>query len=174
LSQLVSKTSNESSGLWLPIIEYSVKTGVSLSTIRRKIKSNSIQFRLDKGRYLILYSGMKDHLETPAPPPPIPTDIHRWQDQPLSSLNPSNLNAKFREISSAGFVTETAPVSTSPDTEKMVEKAVTMVSDAFEHAITEKEARIRLLEKSNKQLEERVQELKLLVKVLEDKFKVRY
>jgi len=173
LSQLASKTSNESSELWLPIIEYSVKTGVSLSTIRRKIKSNNIQFRLDKGRYLILYSGMKDHLETPAPPP-IPTDIHRWQDQPLSSLNPSNLNAKFREISSAGFVTETAQVSASLDAEKMVEKAVTMVSDAFEHAITEKEARIRLLEKSNKQLEERVQELKHLVKVLEDKFKVRY
>jgi len=41
-------------GQWLPIIEYSIKSGVSLSTIRRKIKANSIPFKLEKGKYLIL------------------------------------------------------------------------------------------------------------------------
>ena len=46
--------------MWLPIIEYSVKTGLSLSTIRRKIKSNSIPFRLEKGRYLILHRFSSD------------------------------------------------------------------------------------------------------------------
>jgi hypothetical protein len=163
LSQHVSKTCNESNGVWLPIIEYSVKTGVSLSTIRRKIKSNNIQYRLDKGRYLILYNGMNDHVSS-APQAAIPSDIHRWQDQPLS-----NLNRQFRELATAPFNTDS-----STDVMPFVEKAVTMVSDAFEHAITEKEARIRLLERANKGLEERVTELKLLVRVLEEKFNVRY
>lgn len=170
MSQLVSKTSNESNGVWLPIIEYSVKSGVSLSTIRRKIKSNDIQYRLDKGRYLILYNGMNDLVSSPAitTAPSIPNDIHRWQDQPLS-----NLNNKFREMN-ASFAAPEPTTESTPFTDKAVEKAVAMVSDAFEHAITEKEARIRLLEKSNRQLEERIAELKLLVRVLEEKFNVRY
>lgn len=55
MSHPVQEMRDESVGQWLPLIEYSIKTGVSLSTIRRKIKSNSIQFRLEKGKYLILF-----------------------------------------------------------------------------------------------------------------------
>jgi transcription antitermination factor NusA-like protein len=56
----------ESVGQWLPLIEYSIKSGVSLSTIRRKIKSNSIQFRLEKGKYLIRFEDpMTDTAERP-------------------------------------------------------------------------------------------------------------
>lgn len=46
---------NESVGQWLPLIEYSIRSGVSLSTIRRKIKSNTIPFKFEKGKYLILF-----------------------------------------------------------------------------------------------------------------------
>jgi|LakMenEpi03Aug12_release.lakeMendotaPanAssembly.Ray.scaffolds.fasta_scaffold35875_6 hypothetical protein len=56
MSHPVQELRDESVGQWLPLIEYSVRTGVSLSTIRRKIKSNSIPFRLEKGKYLILLS----------------------------------------------------------------------------------------------------------------------
>lgn len=55
MSHPVSDTRPESVGQWLPLIEYSIKSGVSLSTIRRKIKSNSIPFKLEKGKYLILF-----------------------------------------------------------------------------------------------------------------------
>ncbi|NBT59120.1 hypothetical protein EBT16_10090 [bacterium] len=55
MSHPVQEMRDESVGQWLPLVEYSIKSGVSLSTIRRKIKSNSISFRLEKGKYLILF-----------------------------------------------------------------------------------------------------------------------
>lgn len=57
MSHPVQDLRNESVGQWLPLIEYSIKSGVSLSTIRRKIKSNSIPYKLEKGKYLILFQG---------------------------------------------------------------------------------------------------------------------
>ena len=57
MSHPVQEVRNESVGQWLPLIEYSIKSGVSLSTIRRKIKSNSIPYKLEKGKYLILFQG---------------------------------------------------------------------------------------------------------------------
>ena len=42
---------------WLPLMEYSAATGVSLSTLRRHIKSRKLESRLEEGRYLLPYSG---------------------------------------------------------------------------------------------------------------------
>lgn len=39
---------------WLPLAEYSMKHQVSISTLRRRIKSDDIKFRFDDGKYLIL------------------------------------------------------------------------------------------------------------------------
>lgn len=129
----------EGNGTWLPLIEYSVKTGVSLSTIRRKIKSNSIPYRLEKGRYLILHAAV-GHTPT---------------------LNIS--------------VPKTAETSTSPKEEVVeVEDSLRMVTDALEYALKEKEERIQLLERRNRELEDRLNELRLLVQVLEEKYEVRY
>lgn len=170
----VLTSGNESDGTWLPLIEYSVKTGVSLSTIRRKIKNNTIQYRLEKGRYLIMHNeaGHRDMKPQPVQPTsvaaPIPqpvsvaADVDRWENKPLSRLSPShivNFDAKEEEEARA------LP---------MVEKAVTMVSDAFEYALVQKEEQIRMLEQRNRDLEDRIAELKLLVKVIEEKYKVRY
>ena len=38
---------------WLPLIEYSLKSGVSTSTVRRRIKSKRIKYKLHEGRYYI-------------------------------------------------------------------------------------------------------------------------
>lgn len=57
MSHPVQDTHNGSVGQWLPLIEFSIRSGVSLSTIRRKIKSNSIPFKLEKGKYLVLFDG---------------------------------------------------------------------------------------------------------------------
>lgn len=40
--------------MWLPLAEYSMKHKVSISTLRRKIKAEDIQYRLDDGKYFIL------------------------------------------------------------------------------------------------------------------------
>ena len=39
---------------WLPLAEYSMKHQVSISTLRRRIKSDEVKFRFDEGKYLIL------------------------------------------------------------------------------------------------------------------------
>jgi len=39
---------------WLPITEYAMLNKTSPSTIRRRIKSNSIQFKLEDGKYYLL------------------------------------------------------------------------------------------------------------------------
>lgn len=44
-------------GVWLPLIEYAVRKGISLSTLRRRIKANEIQYQLRNGRYFIYDDG---------------------------------------------------------------------------------------------------------------------
>jgi len=39
--------------LWLPLTDYAIRTGMSISTLRRKIKANAIDFKKDDGRYLV-------------------------------------------------------------------------------------------------------------------------
>jgi hypothetical protein len=168
MSQHVSETCNESDGLWLPLTEYSVRSGVSLSTIRRKIKSNSIKYRLEKGRYLILFNDANNAAARSVPPLsavaipvhlPEPPRRERIPEYRMPAPAPAPAPSRLRE---------------EPDDSPLAEKAVRMISDAFEHALREKDERIRLLEKANRLLEDRLNELKLLVRVLEEKYEVRY
>ncbi len=39
---------------WLPLADYSMKYKISVSTLRRRIKAEDIQFRFDDGKYLLL------------------------------------------------------------------------------------------------------------------------
>ena len=43
--------SNELTGEWVDLHTYSKKFGVSLSTLRRRIRAKSIEFKLMRGRY---------------------------------------------------------------------------------------------------------------------------
>ena len=45
--------SKEKASNWLPLIDYSAMTGISLSTLRRHIKSNKIKYRFENGKYLL-------------------------------------------------------------------------------------------------------------------------
>lgn len=47
-------SSNVAQVLWLPLVEYASKHGVSLSTLRRHIKANKIIYKIENGRYLLL------------------------------------------------------------------------------------------------------------------------
>lgn len=42
---------------WIPLVEFSVQKGISLSTLRRYIKSNKIAWKLIDGRYLVMDDG---------------------------------------------------------------------------------------------------------------------
>lgn len=144
MSQHVLDTCIESNGNWLPITEFSVKSGMSLSTIRRKIKSNSIAYRLDKGKYFILFSNREVGDMRPIETRNALIPAKQPEKQPTSSRSNSD------------------------------EDAFQMVSEAYEYALREKDERIKLLEQKTKDLEERLQELRLLVQVLEEKYEVRY
>lgn len=39
--------------MWIPLLEYAVKKGVSLSTLRRHIKANKVLYKVENGRYLL-------------------------------------------------------------------------------------------------------------------------
>lgn len=42
---------------WIPLVEFSVQKGISLSTLRRYIKQNKIPWKLLDGRYLVMDDG---------------------------------------------------------------------------------------------------------------------
>ncbi len=161
MSQHVSETCIESNGQWLPITEYSVKSGMSLSTIRRKIKSNGIAYRLDKGKYLIFFGNKKMNNITseiaPKVVPATPTSVRRHSDEIAVAIRSSH-SEKRESIVQFG----------------QEEDAFHRVSDAYEHALHKKDDRIKLLEERNRELEDRLNELRLLVQVLEEKYEVRY
>ena len=46
-------------GVWLPLIEYVRVTNSSISTVRRHIKKNKVNYRYDNGRYLIFCDSKK-------------------------------------------------------------------------------------------------------------------
>ena len=43
--------------LWISLVDYSARSGVSLSTLRRHIKSNRIVYRKLDGKYLLQWEG---------------------------------------------------------------------------------------------------------------------
>lgn len=49
------------SGTWIPLMDYAMQNGVSLSTLRRYIKAGKIQFKSEQGKYLILSSQPASH-----------------------------------------------------------------------------------------------------------------
>lgn len=38
---------------WIPLMEYAMKSGVSLSTLRRHIKANKIEYKVENGKYFL-------------------------------------------------------------------------------------------------------------------------
>jgi hypothetical protein len=167
MTQQITSAGSEGNGQWLPIIEYSVKSGVSLSTIRRKIKSNTIPFKLERGKYLILFQ------EEAAPVTPVAApNLARQVEEAISQPVPPVIKETRAALR--------APVSTPKSRiDHLVggdegDSTVRMLSEAYEHALHEKDARIRLLEKRVREQEERLSELRLLVQVIEEKYNVRY
>lgn len=150
---------NSDEGLWLPLTEYAVRSGISTSTIRRKIKSHSIRFRVDKGKYLIFFDPhlIENHEES------FPNEAAMGDQTPKMRRAPVEASINLGDSSASQGVAL-----------PLMEKVVNMVSEAFEHSLHEKDQRISLLEHQNHELQERLDELKTLVQVLEEKYDVHY
>lgn len=44
-------------GSWVVLLEYAVKKGISISTLRRRIRANKIKYQLQDGKYYIWDDG---------------------------------------------------------------------------------------------------------------------
>jgi hypothetical protein len=61
---------------WLPITEYAQRRGISISTLRRKIKASELEFKMEDGRYLIRCDG-EEALTNSEPHSFVSTDVSR-------------------------------------------------------------------------------------------------
>jgi hypothetical protein len=75
-------------GNWIPLMDYAMKKGVSLSTLRRHIKTGKILNKLDNGRYLLfddLAASVEPKVhfddETPDPVKKLQTDLEKANEE---------------------------------------------------------------------------------------------
>ncbi len=54
---------------WLPLAEYSGEYGISVSTLRRRIKGNKIKFKLIHGKYYLPKKSLSSQTQSFAPVP---------------------------------------------------------------------------------------------------------
>ena len=133
---------------WLPLLNYSTKYNISLSTLRRRIKARTIEFKLDQGKYLIQDEGpaetkAQEKLEVP-------------QRREAPKVSNSIGTRETSELVPSNFVE--ASVLTSAN--RLVEE----IKSAYAKILQEKEEQISLLK-------EEIGDLRMLVRILEESTK---
>lgn len=128
---------------YLPLTEYSTKHRVSISTLRRKIKTNEIRFRFDQGKYFILDE-------------PEEKQTHRSS---LKDASPS-LNSVQNKTKPEQDVLTQSEVKTDEPILTAANRLLTELKRAYTQILQEKEEQIL-------HLKEEVTDLKTLVRVLE-------
>lgn len=58
-SRTIEEPGTGGSRTWIQLTDYSNKYGVSISTLRRRIKEESIQYRVDNGKYYLLDEALR-------------------------------------------------------------------------------------------------------------------
>ena len=126
---------------WLTLMEYSTKHKVSISTLRRKIKSNDLAFQFTDGKYYLLEDSLPTHKPASGPETIVPPQGSAAQDQePQAPPPPAAVVSHDR----------------CPTAEVLLQE----VKKAYSLVLQEKEELIF-------QLREEVSDLQTLVRVLE-------
>lgn len=131
---------------WLPLMEYSAKYRVSLSTLRRRIKSGELEHKLSDGKYLI-----KD---APASSP----SLQKTSSKPETIAPPSSVRS---QESGAASKEVKDKVVDQDQFWRSTQSLLNEIKKAYSLILQEKEEQIL-------QLKEEVADLKTLVRVLED------
>lgn len=155
------------SNRYLPLTEYSSKHKVSISTLRRRIKANDIQFRFDQGKYLILDGdsqesqrpSLKDATQGLAKSMASVNSVTQQLQSPSLSTNPvkrelPNLMKSDQDFLTASSAKNDEPILTAAN------RLLTELKKAYTQILQEKEEQIL-------HLKEEVTDLKTLVRVLE-------
>lgn len=133
---------------WLSLLEYSTKHNVSISTLRRRIRDQSINFKLDNGRYYIV-----DHLIEKAPKGRRPITF-KPMPAPAKEFQIKTPETKVQETKSQVAQEQVSQETVAPNA------ALGELKKAYFAALQSKEELIF-------QLKEEVSDLKTLVRVLE-------
>lgn len=134
---------------YLPLMEYSSKYKVSISTLRRRIKADDINFVFKDGKYLILDETVSTHQR-----------VHR----PSQDISETSLVGAHKEIGAGSqehFEQTQAPASQSQENVlNVANQLLTELKKAYSQILSEKEEQIL-------HLKEELADLKTLVRVLE-------
>lgn len=136
---------------FLPLTEYSSKHKVSISTLRRRIKSNDIKYRFDEGKYFIFDEPVVTHQG-------IAKEVLKEKER-----RPSQENV----FQTKPFLQNIAPplkAELSPNTDEPIfnaaNKLIAELKRAYTQSLQDKEEQIL-------QLKEEIADLKTLVRVLD-------
>lgn len=134
--------SSEKTAEWLPLADYSMKHRISVSTLRRRIKTEDIKFRFDDGKYFIM--------DTPA-------STHQRDHRPSPNSDESLMGASTAQQFSerVNKIVKDEPILTAAN------KLLSELKKAYTQILQEKEEQLL-------HFKEEVTDLKTLVKVLEN------
>lgn len=146
---------------WLPLTEYALRSGMSISTLRRKIKSNAIAHRMEEGRYLIRWDEVEgsagfESTDAPQLPP-------RLEESSGALSKPSE--AKLLEASTALKDSGGASSEELSALRSLVDRALEENGLRWRAL----EARVSGIAKKMELYAEHMSELKMLVKLFEEK-----
>lgn len=130
--------------MWLPLAEYSIKHKVSISTLRRRIKAEDIQCRLDDGKYFIFDTDLTATTTTNVEDKTFSTEAHRPS---LKSDSSAAESAKHESAQGESVITA-------------ANRLLTDLKKAYTQVLQEKEEQIV-------SLKEEISDLRTLVRVLE-------
>lgn len=143
---------------WLPLMDYSSKYRVSVSTLRRRIKTEDIQFKLKDGKYFIVDEPIQSNV--------VSSNLkeHRPSLNSAHLSEPSKQNTTENKGFGARAQESEEPILTAAN------RLLSELKKAYTLILQEKEEQIV-------GLKEEVADLKTLVKVLEsenERLKVLY
>ncbi len=139
-------------GHWLALSDYSTKYRVSVSTLRRRIKAEDINFQLRDGKYFLIDEPMSTHQKHR---PSQESDVEMvGAHLDSSKLNSAKLEAARTDKLLLSKIAKDEPILTAAN------KLLTELKKAYTQILYEKEDQIL-------RLKEEVSDLKTLVKVLE-------
>lgn len=155
------------SDLWLPLTEYAIRSGMSISTLRRKIKSNTISYKMEEGRYLIRGDELADAPRTFGFSSSDETSVSRS----IPASRPADTERDAKTINTPAPATVHNPpatVSESSDVERLREEIRKMQEENILRwkAI---EARVSGIAKKLEFFSEQIAEARMLVKIFEEK-----
>ena len=160
-----------STNSWLPLAEYSMKHQVSISTLRRRIKAEDIQYRFDDGKYLILDGESTSQVNADEHRPSLRSDAQP-KSAPNLMLNQAMASVAAHPMmtnSHASYANHPAPNASQHATthneagESVITAANRLLTDlkkAYTQVLHEKENQIQ-------SLKQELVDVNTLVKVLE-------